>query len=301
MSESIKIFKNLEALKKLYKRPLDIKDEPLSNFPIGYYEKFLQQIKEMGIDIITYKDIFKVSKDRDHKSFYDREYRDWKRKYCDPTKIYLLIQHDIDNLPNFTKRMVAMEAVYGIKSNIFMFRDRYIPNGVDETYKVDHEYFQEAEKNGYVIGYHQNAFALSGFSMEEASKRFISDVNHLRNFYNIEFVVPHGGAGGVVNGNKIHNFDVEIPEEFKNNLRWVFNRYGIRFSRKWSDGGLGKTRDMERIKTFDIVNKFLPELEKGNRYFCLIHPQRWGYNLNTSINPMLAEEKWYKDICSTYL
>ena len=137
---------------------------------------------------------------------------DFKR---DPDKIYLLIQHDVDNHPYFTKRMAIIESHYDIKSNIFIFKDRYTNRGIDESYIIDHNFFKELQDYGFVIGYHQNAFALSGFNMDKAIERYRNDVNYLRKFYDIQFVVPHGGIGRELNGTMVHNVDVPMPGEFQ--------------------------------------------------------------------------------------
>ena len=287
-----------DNLKALWDRPSDTGCEPTANFPLGYYKFFLEEINRLHIQVITYYDIFNGCDDWNHKSFFPQEYKYWKACKSDPEKVYLLIQHDVDNHPFFTKRMVAMEYLHGIRSNIFIFRDRYSKKGNDILYDIDHEFFGEMEKHGFVIGYHQNAFALSGFDMEKAVGRYISDVKYLRRIYNIDFVVPHGGTGCFVNGEKLCNCDVPMPKEFRHNLRWVFNRYGVKFDTRWSDGGLRKTRDRKRIQSFDLVNHFLRKLKKGSRNFCLIHPQRWGYNVDPQQNPLLAMEQWYKDICN---
>jgi hypothetical protein len=292
------IFNKPEELKKLWARPEDVTTEPISNFPLTYYEHFLQEIKRLGIHIITYQDIFKHNNDWNYKFYFPKEYIKWKYKNYNSDAIYLLIQHDVDNHPFFTKRMVAMEAYYGIRSNIFLFTERYTQNGPDSSYVIDHDFFRQAEEHGFVIGYHQNAFALAGFDMKKAKQRYREDVNQLRQLYDIQFVVPHGGAGLEVNGKKICNADVPMPEEFEGNLRWVFNRYGVKFDKRWSDGGLRKTRDQKRIQGFDLVNHFLYDLKEGTRNFCLVHPQRWGYNVDTQQNPLLAKEDWYQKMCS---
>jgi hypothetical protein len=293
------IFENLEALRDLWSIPSDFNSEPVANFPLTYYEYFLQEIKRLGIKVITYHDIFKDSDDWNYESYYKKEYSDWKKQNNKSKEIFLTIQHDVDNHPYFTKRMVAMEAFYGIRSNIFIFRDRFTQNGNDPSYIIDHNFFRQAQRHGFVIGYHQNALALAGFNLEKAVQRYRDDVNWLRNIYDIKFVVPHGGIGGQVNGKQIFNFDVPMPEEFRDNLRWVFNRYGAKFDNKWSDGGLRKTRDIKRIKKFDIVNQFLYKFNAGERNFCLVHPQRWGFNVDTQQNPLLAREKWYLAICNS--
>ena len=295
---SYNIFKKPEKLKELYTKPDDIHSEPIANFPLPYYEYFLQEINRLNVKIITYRDIFEESNDRNYKKHYAKEYLSWTKQHSDSQNTYLLIQHDVDNHPFFTKRMVAMEAYYGIRSNIFLFTERYTQNGPDPAYVIDHDFFRQAQDHGFVIGYHQNAFALSGFDMDKAVRRYRDDVHQLRQIYDIQFVVPHGGAGIEKNGKKVCNVDVPMPEEFKGNLRWVFNRYGVKFDKRWSDGGLRKTRDQKRIQSFDLVNHFLHSLKQGTRNFCLVHPQRWGYNVDTQQNPLLSREKWYQDICA---
>lgn len=285
------------TLKEIYQQPVNVAEEPISNFPLQYYEFFLREVKRLGIKVITYNDLFHDCGDRDHQRFYPSEYKLWQKKRS-KNDVYLLIQHDVDNHPFFTKRMVALEALYGVRSNIFMFCDRYTSNGPDPSYQIDHDFFLNAERQGFVIGYHQNAFALAGFDMEKAVERYRHDVRQLRKIYNIEFVVPHGGAGGVIDGRTFYNVDVPMPEDVQKDLRWVFNRYGVKFDKKWSDGGLRKTRDVRRIKTFDLVGHFLHNLKKGTRNFCLVHPQRWGYNVDTEQNPLLAQEEWYRKICA---
>jgi hypothetical protein len=292
------IFTDHAYLKQLWSEPTDASHEPVANFPLGYYERFLQEIKKLGIKVITYRDIFEHSNDWHYKVGYLKEFLRWKASMLGSNDTYLLIQHDVDNHPFFTKRMVAMEAYYGIRSNIFLFTQRYTQNGPDSSYVIDHDFFRQAQDHGFVVGYHQNALALAGFDMEKAVQRYRDDVQQLRKIYDIRFVVPHGGAGCEVDGKKVCNVDVPMPEEFEGNLRWVFNRYGVKFNTRWSDGGLRKTRDLKRIQGFDLINHFLRKLKPGTRNFCLVHPQRWGYNVDTEQNPLLAREQWYLDICS---
>lgn len=294
------IFKNKYNPAEVYSPPEHDSDEPISNFPLQWYEEFLQLLIELKIEVITYRDIFEDSGDWNYRSNYKQEFIHWRKKACDPNKRYLLIQHDVDNHPFFTKRMVAMEEAYGVRSNIFIFRQRYSSVCSNPNYEIDHGYFKEAQRRGFVIGYHQNALPLAGFNMEKAIERYRSDVLHLRQLYNIEFVVPHGGIGVERDGRMLYNMDVPMPPQCEGNLRWVYNRYGVKFTQRWSDGGLGKTRDLKRIEGFDLIGKYLPSLRPGTRNFCLIHPQRWGYNVDLQQNPMLAEQAWYKQVCSKY-
>lgn len=295
------IFENEQNLAEIYAPPGSASDEPIANFPLQWYEQFLQLIVDLDIQTITYKDLFQDIDDWGHEAGYEKEFENWSRKTRKRKKTYLLLQHDIDNNPFFTKRIVAMEQRYGVRSNIFIFRERFSKHDKNPAYDVDRKFFQDAQEQGFVIGYHQNAFALAGFDMEKAIKRYKEDVDYLRQYYNIDFVVPHGGAGIEIDGKRLTNCDVPIPDNFKSNLRWVYNRYGVKFADRWSDGGLRKTRDLKRIEGFDLVGKFLPSLKPGTRNYCLTHPQRWGYNVDPDQNPMLAEQAWYKDVCSKYL
>jgi hypothetical protein len=285
-----------DTLKKLYETPIDPTEEPASNFPLQYYEYFLQEIIRLGIKVVTFKDLFDGSDDWDYRHSYPIEYKQWRQRKNN-NETYLVIQHDVDNHPLFTDRMIAMEADYGLRSNIFIFCDRYTSKGPDPKYQIDHEFLSEAQKAGFVIGYHQNALAVAGFDVDNAIEKYRNDVKSLRQIYDIDFVVPHGGIGGVVNGEKIHNVDVPMPDELEGNLRWVYNRYGVKFDQRWSDGGLRKATDLERVRRFNLVEEFLRKLKKGTRNFCLIHPQRWGFNVDMEQNPLLAKEQWYEKIC----
>src|SRR5262245_21304416 len=160
-------FSDPRLLKSLYRCPPDPSAERFCCFPLLWYEEFLKQLREREIQVITWADLFRDSDDWDHVGGFRREFEQWRRRR-DPRKTYLLIQHDVDNVPDFTRRMVAMEALYGIRSNIFLFRERFSESRDDPPYLVDHKFFQEAERRGYVMGYHQNAFAMAGFEMEPA-------------------------------------------------------------------------------------------------------------------------------------
>jgi hypothetical protein len=273
--------------------------EPECDFPLAYYRHFLEQIVSRKIVTLTYDDLFAHSPDFDHMSRFPDEYRSWVKRR-DPKATYLLIQHDIDNYPDFTKRMVEIEMTFGIRSSVFMFLDRATSSGTDPRYVIDHDFFVEAEGQGYPIGYHQNALSLTRGSLPHAMQRYRSDILSLRRRFKVDYVVPHGGQGVEVDGIMMHNVDIPIPEELRRSLRWVYNRYGVSFDKRWSDGGLRKTRDADRLSNLDLVGCFLDSLKPGSRNFCLIHPQRWGLNVNRKLNPMLEQMDWYQRVCRDF-
>lgn len=294
------LFDQPEALRALCLPPDDPLSEPGANFPLGFYEDMLKEIRRLGIVVLTYDDIFEGSDDWDYASNYASEFKHWQKHRRDPSTTYLVIQHDVDNHPHFTKRMVAMEFLHGIRSNIFLFNRRYSRKLSDPDYPVDHDFFRAAADRGFVIGYHQNAFQLAGFDMDSAVEQYRHDVTALRECYDIRYVVPHGGVGAEVDGTTLHNFNVPMPEELRTNLRWVFNGHGVRFSRRWSDGGLRRARDHKTIRDYNIIERFLQQLKPGTRNFCLIHPQRWGFNIEVDANSLLAEQPWYLQLCRQY-
>jgi len=294
------IFDQPEQLQALFAPPEDPGAEPTANFPLGFYADFLAEINRLGIVVLTYDDLYADSDDWDYQSNYTAEFEHWQQHRRDPAKTYLLIQHDVDNHPHFTKRMVALEHVYGVRSNVFLFRNRFSQRVVDPPYVVDHEFFQQAEQRGFVIGYHQNAFQLAGFDMEAAVQRYREDVAALRELYDVKYVVPHGGVGAEIDGEMMHNFSVPMPEELRTQLRWVFNGHAARFTTRWSDGGMRRMRDPKRIGEYDLIERFLHTLKPGTRNFCLVHPQRWGFNIEVDANPLLAEHEWYQQLCRRY-
>ena len=171
---------------------------------------------------------------------------------------------------------------------------------MDAPYPVDYGFLQAAEKAGFVIGYHQNTFQLSGFDMERAQEIYLEDVQFLKQYFDIRFMVPHGGAGKEIGGVMKYNRDVPMPASLEGQMRWVFNRYGATFEGRFSEGGIRKSRDVERLQRTDIIGSFLAGLKPGTRSFCLVHPQRWGYRIKPAFNPVLAEIPWYQEMLRRY-
>ena len=274
-------------------------DDYTNNFPLGFYREFLEEIDRQDIEIVTYKDLFQDSDDWDYKSFYPREFKQWKKKR-NKKKRYLLIQHDVDLHPHLTEEVIRLEQEFGVRSNLFLFAQRWAVATPNPEYPVKHAFFQQAESQGFVVGYHQNAFQRAGFDLKKAQEVYLEDVNTLRTLYNIEFVVPHGGRGLEIEGKKYLNLDIDIPEELQGSLRWVYNKYGLKFSRRVSDGGLRKCTDKTRLQQLDLVNTFLPSIKPGERAFLLTHPQRWGNQVDPNQTPLLSKMPWYQEVCGRY-
>src|SRR5262245_92554 len=52
------LFEDPAALAALYAPPAQPEREPPSNFPLPWYQLFLQEIRRLGIQVITYRDLF---------------------------------------------------------------------------------------------------------------------------------------------------------------------------------------------------------------------------------------------------
>lgn len=284
------------ALRAIADPPDDPSTEYGCVFPLRWYESLLGEILRRGIVTITYDDLFARSDDRDWESCYEHEFRHWHEHVRDPQQTYLLIQHDVDFAPAFTKRMIALESLHGVRSNIFLFNrfpdDIPADSPYDDTpYELDHDFFAAMQQRGFVIGYHQNALSVTR-DFDAAAAQFERDVRNLRRYYDIRYFCPHGGRAVEINGSAMHNVDVPVPESMRDSLRWVYNRYALRFSGRYSDGGLRKADALDRL---DLA-AFLESLQPGRRHFALIHPQLWGYNINRDYNPALNEQPWYRRV-----
>jgi hypothetical protein len=293
-----------ETLRRICRPPDHPPGEYAAIFPIQWYEEFLQLLRQKNIQTITYRELFQQCDDWDYQSGYAHEYLAWRKKR-DRQTTYLLIQHDVDYVPSFARRMVALEALYGVRSNIFLFNELYRTPmegnpPIDLPYDVDHEFFTAAERAGYVVGYHQNALAMADFDLDAAMDRFRQDVAQLSRHYHIDFFCPHGGPGLKRGDQIIRNHDVPIPPELRQQIRWVYNRYGLRFAGRWSDGGIWKLNDTRRLAQLDIINEFVAKMKPGYRYFALVHPQLWGYNISRDYAPALLNQPWYRDVCRRY-
>lgn len=280
-------------------------DEFPAPFPLGWYRDVLETLRRRDVDVVTYRDLFADSDDFDFESCYEREFRRWHERR-DPNRITLVIQHDVDFVPPFTDRVMRLEMEFGYRSNVFVFAERDRSNVPpdspygDEPYELDHNFLAEAESRGFVVGYHQNALNLAGPDLDAAVERFRGDVRSLRDRHRIDFFCPHGGPACVVDGVRLHNHHVPVPEELRTSLRWVYNRYGVRFSGRWSDGGLRRLADPARLERLDVVDAFLERMEPGKRYLLLTHPQLWGMNVDPDYNPRLREQSWYRRVCARH-
>jgi hypothetical protein len=282
-------------------RPFSWENEYAAAFPLGWYGKFLDEIRRRKIRVVTYRDLFAGLDDYDHEQRFPAEKSAWARRARFWHRPTLVIQHDVDYVPEFTHRMIEMEMACGIRSNVLVFNELHAPESGEtkRPYELDFDLLRRAEAAGFVIGYHCNVVQRGVRTMAEAEATFEADVAALRKHVSIEYFCPHGGRAADIEGRSLHNYDVPIPQSLRRSLRWVYNRFGMRFDSIWSDGGIRK-RAGDAVDGLDLVGTFVPSMSRGKRHFVLVHPQRWGHHVVPDLNPTLAERPWYRRVLAEH-
>jgi hypothetical protein len=274
-------------------------------FPLEYFVDFLRFLHDHKdiIEIITYDDLA-WGDDYDYNSNYNQEYKSWQREIKagtrDETKIYVLLQHDVDRLPERTLDILKVEAEYSIPSNVMIFHRRISRRHYQKTgellytdYELDYTLLRQLQDEaGFVIGYHSNAYDRSLFDVEKALHIFEEDVAALRRYFNIRYFSPHGGLRDPRGQS---NNTLPIPPSLSHSIRWVANNKTARFTASYSDGGINSAkRNPEGRDLRDFVKNWKP----GHRYRVLTHPQY--YHTPCHPSPRLAGTPWYDQLLEFY-
>ncbi len=276
-------------------------------FPFRYVVDFLEFLHKNRdlVKIITYRDMA-WGGDFDYINSYPEEYKTWsyqlKKGLRDKGKIFVLLQHDVDMVPERTINLLREEERLELSSNIMIFNRRINRRHLQKTgellyteYDIDHDYLRHLrDEHDFVIGYHSNAFGRALFDMEKAEGIFEEDVGSLRKKFDIQYFSPHGGAKSP---DGLSNNCVPVPEALKNSIRWVNNKFTPYFDGNYSDGGINSPlRDPEKRDLRDFVKKW----KRGMRYRILLHPQY--YHSPWTPSPRLAGTEWYDrllEFCSS--
>lgn len=270
-------------------------------FPYSYLKGFLQFLwrNRESVRIVTYNDL-RLDEDEDYKNCYKDEYAAWtsdlKAGRLDGSKIYVLLQHDVDRLPDRTHAALQDEESLGLKSNVMIFNhkiERSILKSegriVFTPYEVDWEELKRLQQRGFVVGYHSNAVERAKFDWSEALTIFLRDLQELREEFGVRYFSPHGG---VRDGEGRSNAALEPPDETMRVHRWVQNRFTVRFAGTFSDGAIsGVKRDPEGRD----LREFVKTWKRGYRYRVLLHPQY--YNERFTPSKMLQRAEWYRELC----
>ena len=274
-------------------------------FPFEYLMDFFNFLctNKNTIEFITYDDL-PWGDDYDFENNYPSEYKNWReelrRGVRDNSKIYVLIQHDVDSSPERSLALIREEERLQIPANIMIFNRRvnrkYLKSAgrlLYTDYELDHEYLANLqEEKKFVVAYHSNAYDQSLYDKKEALRIFEEDVIALRKLYRINYFSPHGGPSCP---DGLSNNCLPIPEALRTSLRWVHNRKKVRFDGEYSDGGLNNPR---RNPGGRDLRDFVRKWERGKRYRILIHPQY--YHTPWKVSRRLRGTPWYDNLLERY-
>lgn len=201
------------------------------------------------------------------------------RKAQKPT---VIIQHDADLLPHKTLLMMQLEMKYNIRSSSYFF----VKHAQGFEYELDFKKLKEFEEEGFEIGYHQNAYELSGYNQEKAYTIIKKDLESLNRHFDIRSFVPHGGIPsktGLNNEKLLHKGELR-------DLLWAYNGNCILKEYTWSDGNILKRCPVD-------PRKFVQDLLNGTRAMMLMHPQYYGSMVREDWTELpLSEEEWWRKL-----
>jgi hypothetical protein len=253
-------------------------------------------------NIITYDD-FLWDKDEpcclNYPSEKDRWERYLKKNIAERYKIHVLIQHDVDASPENTMNLIKYEKDKNIKSNIMIFNRKTIrtndPNNVlYGDYELDFDLLKECEKNGFIIGYHCNAYERSKYNLNEAKEIFTNDINELSKKFKIKYFSAHGGQWNF--DRTLNNKNIEVPDELKSKLIWVHNGAAPFFNKTFSDGGIRSYYHVDQNKR--DLRQFIGSMRFGDRCRILTHPQYYSEHFKEL--ELLLKSSWYRPVLDSY-
>ena len=273
---------------------------PGAYFPRRYLIEFFEFLKthEADIEVLTYAD-FPWGDDWDFAGSYPAERKSWLAQLAsgerDPRKVYVLLQYDVDSWPERTMALLRDQSHRALPANVMVFnkrveRKRLLEKGeVHITdYDLDDEFLQSLNSEGFVVGYHTNAFEQALFDTRRALDIFDQDVRALSQRFPIAFFSAHGGAPSPDGRN---NRDLPFHENWRAKLRWVHNGCSPIFDGQFSDGGhLSLNRNPQQRDLRDFVRR----LKRGKRYRILLHPQY--YSERPAVSARYRDTNWYDGV-----
>jgi len=263
--------------------------------PMDAYARAVEAMVQKEVVFLTYKDL-PWGEDMNFREGYPTEWKIWqdsiKSGERDPTKIYVLIQHDVDSGPGSTIRMSRLERELGAVANVMTFC-RWHKKRLDGAwdivpYPMDWNELKNLENDGFLIGFHCNSLHVAKFDSAAVFDAYAADVEELSRRFKVEFFSPHGGEASPAG---LINSSFEYMDQPGNALRWVHNKYSPKFSGYYSDGGI-----LGRIKNSDPktdLQAWVAGLMPGKRYRMLIHPQYYG---NEGIRWIPSDLEWYRSL-----
>jgi hypothetical protein len=249
--------------------------------PWGVYKEFIHILKDRGAQFLTMSQVL------------DQGY--------DPEKINVLLDHHIDHYPLEMEAMCQWELENDVVSSIYLFNKVVNPATAQQKLwtieDLDIAFYQELEKAGFEIGYHQNAvgqaliefgvrpnyqLALDEKVTQRAKEIMIEDVSKLKEYFDIRTMIPHGGG-------EANAFLIDTPEELAD-VTWVYNnntRSGTcEVPIQWENYSDSSGQRAQVVKGFGahyVIHRshlyFKANLMGKGLHHILLHPGRFSKNM----------------------
>lgn len=227
--------------------------------PWSCFTDTVQVLKDRGANFLTMWEA------------YNREF--------DPGDINVVLDHHIDHYPLEMHIMLEWERAKGVRSSAYVFNRVIGGHKLQEGRNwgiadLDVRHLANLEKDGFEIGYHQNAvgqaLAVRGLRkhrdfvdesvLEDAKRRFQEDVESLSRFFTLRTFIPHGASEGNV-------LLTDLPEK-GGGLLWAYNgRTGH------SDIGWENFNDSSGLR---------PKILKARRAHYVVHRAPWLFKAYTA-------------------
>jgi hypothetical protein len=273
------------------------------HFPIEYLRDFVSYVNARpDIELITYDDL-PFEDDYNYEAYYPTEYPRWMANR-DPSKIYLLIQYDVDSDPHRTSDILLHHE--RIKAPVCVMTHCMFPDR--RPYLIDWWYLERFSRNAlkyendnklFCIGYHNNAYCRI---LKDGGEKYPGELwAYVKS--DCDFISCHVGKvryysahGGHRDGNGKTNAHFTPPDGWQeeNDLRWVHNHYTVRFPKQYSDGGL-PSLDYPCDRN---LQNFVKIMQPGYRYRVLLHPQYYGRKPVPVKS--IKDEHWYQAVLKRY-
>ena len=213
-------------------------------FPASYVRGFLNFIRDRPADIsvLTYHQFPWVDGD-DMAAGYPGEHAAWRKGLAsgrfDRTKAHIVLHYDVDSVPLRTFNLLSAQAHRGLPAAVMIFNRRVDRRHLKATgevrftdYEIDDALLKRLEGEGFVVGYHCNAYEQAPFDERRALEIFDADVRALRARFNVRIFSAHGGAAGPDGRN---NRDLPMHPAWQHELYWVHNGHTPHFDAGFSD------------------------------------------------------------------
>lgn len=235
------------------------------DFTLIKYHQLLTAFLQRGYQIMAYEDLFKKSL---------------------PEK-YLIMRHDVDDLPEQSYLKAKIENELGIRSTYY-FRI------VEESNQP--EVIKRIASLGHEIGYHYEDLSLANGNFKKAIKYFEKNLAYFRTYYPVQTICMHGSPTSIWDNRMIWRDikykDYGIIAEPYFDTDFSSTLYITDTGRRW-DGNKVSVRDkinnsFQHAFNFRRTDDIITAVTKGtlpDKVMITTHPQRW----HNSLSPWLKE------------